>query len=132
MSQIRSDGAMKLFEQMCEEKIRQAEQDGVFDNLPGKGKPLELQDLSQVPEELRAGYKILKNSGYLPEEVQLKKELVNLDDLIKACNDPDEKQDLKRQRNEKMLRFNQLMEKRSIKKTSAFKKYRNKIRQKFT
>ncbi|ACB84216.1 DnaJ family domain-containing protein [Natranaerobius thermophilus] len=123
---------MKLFEQMCEEKIRQAEQDGVFDNLPGKGKPLELQDLSQVPEELRAGYKILKNSGYLPEEVQLKKELVNLDDLIKACNDPDEKQDLKRQRNEKMLRFNQLMEKRSIKKTSAFKKYRNKIRQKFT
>ncbi|WP_420170527.1 DnaJ family domain-containing protein, partial [Paenibacillus larvae] len=39
-----------------------------MDNLPGQGKPLVLENWSSVPEDLRLAYKILKNSGHLPEE----------------------------------------------------------------
>lgn len=122
---------MKIFEQICEEKIRQAKRDGVFDNIPGKGKPLDLEDLSGVPEELRTGYKILKNSGHLPEEIELKKELVTLNDLINHSTDPEEKDELIKRRNEKTLRFNQLMEKRSNKSQQALQKYRSKIQSRF-
>ena len=39
-----------------------------------------------VPEHLRMGYKILKNAGVLPEEMQLKKEMVSLKTLLDASN----------------------------------------------
>lgn len=47
-----------------DEQIRQAMQQGAFDNLPGKGKPL---NLSQNPYEdpgWRTTYRILKENGY--------------------------------------------------------------------
>lgn len=47
-----------------DEQIRQAIQRGDFDNLPGKGKPL---DLSENPHEdpgWRLTYRILKDNGY--------------------------------------------------------------------
>ncbi len=44
---------MSYFYRIAEEKIVEAQKAGTFDNLPGKGKPLELEDLSWVPEELR-------------------------------------------------------------------------------
>jgi hypothetical protein len=56
------------FWRIAEERIREAQQAGAFDNLPGKGKPLELEDLSWVPEELRIGYLVLKNAHVLPPE----------------------------------------------------------------
>ena len=43
--------------------------------LPGKGKPLELEDLSWVPEDLRIGYHVLKNAHVLPPEVELLKDI---------------------------------------------------------
>ncbi|MGC8938442.1 MAG: DnaJ family domain-containing protein, partial [Thermodesulfovibrio sp.] len=48
---------MNIFEKIAEEKIREAMQQGIFDNLPNKGKPLELEDFSWVPEDLRLAYK---------------------------------------------------------------------------
>ncbi len=118
---------MKIFEQICEEKIRQAQQNGVFEDLPGKGEPLDIDEMSQIPEELRAAYKILKNSGYLPEEIELKKEMITLDDLIKNSIDQEEITELQRQKNEKLLRFNQLMEKRNSSNNKAMNKYKSKI-----
>lgn len=116
---------------MAEAKIKEALKAGDFDNLPGKGKPLELEDLSRVPEDLRVGYKVLKNAGFLPEELQLKKEMVTLNDLIACCDDRNELAALKRQLSEKMLRFNRLMEKRSVRRTRAFQNYRSKIFKRF-
>src|SRR6266540_3378743 len=46
-------GAVPLFQRIAEQRILEAQRKGEFDNLPGKGKPLELEDLSWVPEELR-------------------------------------------------------------------------------
>lgn len=74
---------MSHFWRIAEERIREAQQAGVFDDLPGKGKPLELEDLSWVPEELRIGYHILKNAHVLPPEAELRKDIHTLEDLLK-------------------------------------------------
>lgn len=111
---------------IAEEKIREAMRNGEFDNLPGKGKPLQLEDLSHVPEELRASFIILKNAGILPEELQLEKEIMSLKTLVNSCYDEGDRKDLKREINEKILRFNIMMEKRH-RSNRALNQYRGKI-----
>ena len=118
---------MDLINQLCEEEIKKARREGAFDNLENKGKPLKLDDLSQVPEDLRTGYILLKNSGHLPEELELKKDMVSLEKLIESCHDEEEKETYRKRLNEKTLRFNFMLEKRGIKK-SVLKAYKNKIR----
>ena len=54
--------ALSFFARIAEERIREAQKEGAFDNLPGKGKPLTLQDVSMVPEDLRMSYHILRNA----------------------------------------------------------------------
>lgn len=63
----------------------------MFDNLPGAGKPLELEDDSHIPEDLRMAYKLLKNAGYVPEEVQDRKEAQSLVEALETCTDEQEK-----------------------------------------
>ncbi|MCO7175331.1 DnaJ family domain-containing protein [Sporolactobacillus kofuensis] len=118
---------MGLIEMMAEEKIKEGLSAGAFDHLPGKGKPLVLEDLSAVPPDLRAGYKMLKNAGILPEEVQLRKEIVTLTDLLKCCEDDQESERLSKELRFKRLQFNQLMEKRSVRHSSTFKNYRSRL-----
>ena len=55
---------------IAEQKIAEAIENGDFDDLPGAGKPLELDDDSLVPEDLRLAYRILKNAGFVPPEVK--------------------------------------------------------------
>jgi hypothetical protein len=118
---------MDVFALIAEDKIRTAQKNGEFDNLPGKGKPLKLEDLSTIPEPLRMGYKMLKNAGMLDDENKLKKEILGLNDLIATCSDPSERATLKRKLNDKLLRYNQLMEKKNITQGSAYKEYEDKI-----
>lgn len=101
-----------LVASVAEQKIREAIRNGELENLPGKGKPLELEDLSYIPEELRAGYIILKNAGILPEEMQIDKEITELKNLVDGCSDEEERKKLKKELKEKVLRFNIMMEKR--------------------
>ena len=103
---------MSLIEKIAEARIRDAMVRGDFDDLPGKGKPLELEDLTGVPDDLRAGYLLLKNAGVLPEEMQLRKEMVTLEALVDACADPEERTRLRRDLNWKMIRFQLLLERR--------------------
>ena len=72
---------------IAEQRIAEAQAQGVFDNLPGTGRPLELEDMSHVPEELRMAYKILSNAGCLPPELEQRKELNRLVDLLEQCED---------------------------------------------
>jgi hypothetical protein len=123
---------MDLFHIIAEEKIKQAMKDGEFDRLPGMGKPLKLDDLSGIPEELRMAYRIMKNAGYTEEETNVRKELMNIEDLIKTCDDDSERQCLQKQLNEKLLRFNRLMSKRGVQTNSAmFKQYERKLTNNF-
>ncbi|SFG14791.1 DnaJ family domain-containing protein [Sporolactobacillus nakayamae] len=118
---------MGIIEIMAEEKIQEGLKAGAFDHLPGKGKPLVLEDLSSVPKELRTGYKMMKNAGMLPEELQIKKDIVTLNDLLNCCENEQERARLTKQLRFKQLKFNQLVEKRSIVHTSTFQSYRSRI-----
>jgi len=71
-----------IFKKIAEERIRRAMEEGLFDDLEFKGKPVELKDDPFVPEDLRVVYKILKNAGFLPKEVELKKEISRLEELL--------------------------------------------------
>ncbi|CAG9612293.1 hypothetical protein BACCIP111899_01466 [Bacillus rhizoplanae] len=122
---------MDIFSILAEERIRQAMKNGDFEDLPGKGKPLELEDLSMIPEELRISYKILKNAGMIPEEMQLQKDMLKIEDLIACCHDEVERRKLQEELTAKSLRFQQLLERRKLKETSVFGIYRKKIFQKF-
>jgi hypothetical protein len=97
---------MEFFEKIVEERIQRAQEDGVFDNLPGKGKPLKLEDDSFVPEDLRLTYKILKNSNCLPAEVELRKQIFNLRQLLNAAIDEQTRRELRRELNLLVLKFN--------------------------
>ena len=101
---------MSLFDRVVEQKLAQAIAAGELDDLPGSGRPLELEDLSRVDEELRAGYLLLKNAGVLPEEMVLAKELLRLGDLLRACVDPEERASLEGRRGALALRHALLMD----------------------
>ncbi|MBE3553603.1 MAG: DUF1992 domain-containing protein [Thermicanus sp.] len=116
---------MDILQSIAEEKIKEAMENGEFDDLPGKGKPLQLEDLSRIPEELRISYKILKNAGVLPEEMQLKKELTTLQGLLNQCQDEQERKELQREWTEKKLRYHLLMERRG--RSAAFEEYEMRI-----
>lgn len=80
--------AMRL---VAERKIREAIEEGQFDNLEGRGKPLRLDDDAGIPEDLRLAYKILKNAGCLPPELELKREIVKLEEMLAGLEDEQEK-----------------------------------------
>ena len=59
-----------MFDLIAERKIEEALARGELANLPGEGRPLELDDDSLVPEDLRLAYRILKNAGFVPSEIE--------------------------------------------------------------
>lgn len=78
---------MWLLDQWAERHILDAQKKGEFDNLPGSGEPLSLDDDSHIPPELRAGFRLLKNAGCLPPELECRKEAVALADLLNSVQD---------------------------------------------
>jgi hypothetical protein len=82
---------MSDFEKIAEEKIRQALANGDFDNLPGAGKPLRLDDDSMVAPDLRMAYKLLKDAHCLPPELELHNEILRLKDLLRGIADETER-----------------------------------------
>ncbi|HRE54621.1 MAG TPA: DUF1992 domain-containing protein [Candidatus Competibacter sp.] len=73
---------MHLFDHIVETRIQEAIERGELRDLSGEGKPLQLDDNSAVPETLRAAYRLLKNAGYLPPELHLRKELREAEQLL--------------------------------------------------
>ena len=82
---------MLLLDALAEARIEDAIEAGAFDDLPGAGRPLELDDERFVPEEVRAAYRILKRAGYVPPEVEARKEIVALTTLIKTLDEGKER-----------------------------------------
>lgn len=76
---------------IAEQKIAQAMKENDFTPSKWKNKPLPLDDDRFVPEDLKMAYKVLKNSGYLPPEVEDRKEVKRLEDLIAATEDEHER-----------------------------------------
>ncbi|MGN7792682.1 DUF1992 domain-containing protein [Enterobacter sp. 22452] len=80
---------MWLLDEWVERHISDAQRKGEFDNLPGSGEPLVLEDDSHIAPELRAGYRLLKNAGCLPPELEQRREAVELADLLKSLREDD-------------------------------------------
>ncbi|WP_035067541.1 DnaJ family domain-containing protein [Nitratidesulfovibrio termitidis] len=76
---------------IAERRIAEAQEEGAFDNLPGAGRPLDLDDDSMVPEDLRMACKVLRNAGYLPPQLDTAREIQTVMDLLENCSDEREK-----------------------------------------
>lgn len=66
---------MRRFGHWMEEVIAEAQANGDFDNLPGKGKPLNLDGSDPYAGAEAEAYKYLKNAGFVPEWMQLRKQI---------------------------------------------------------
>ncbi len=81
----------EAFDKIAEKKIREAMDNGEFDDLPGKGKPLRLEDDRHLPQDIRLAHKILKNADCLPPELELRKEILTIEELLDGIKDTKEK-----------------------------------------
>ncbi|HLQ85088.1 MAG TPA: DnaJ family domain-containing protein [Salinisphaeraceae bacterium] len=75
---------MNFLDRLAEANIQAAAEQGAFDDLPGAGAPLPPDEALQVPAELRAGYRLLKNAGFVPPEIARAREIHDLRDLLAA------------------------------------------------
>lgn len=76
---------MSLLDALAEQQIRDAQARGEFENLPGSGEPLTLEDDALIPEELRAAYRLLKNAGYVPQELDHCREIRDIETLLQQA-----------------------------------------------
>ena len=91
-------------ETISERRIRDAQDEGLFSNLPGQGKPLNLDDDRGIPEDLRLTFKVLKNAGCLPVEMELHRQIYNLRQMLIAAIDESKRKELGRELNYLLLK----------------------------
>ena len=87
---------MWLIDTLAEARIQEAVEAGQFDDLAGAGRPQCLDDDVMVPEALRSGYRLLKNAGYLPPELQLRRDITEVEALLAQAVDATERAHLSR------------------------------------
>jgi hypothetical protein len=81
-----------IVQAIAERKIQQAMTEGTLLDLSHwKDKPLPPDDMAEVPADLRMAYRLLKNAGYVPEEVAVRKEITRIEQLLENCRDEQEK-----------------------------------------
>lgn len=99
-----------MFDKLVEQKIREAQEAGEFDRLEGAGRPIDLEAYFSTPEELRAGYAVLKNAGVLPEEAAVLGELNELAARLESARDDEERARLRRDAVGLKLKYDLLVE----------------------
>ncbi len=105
MKRQRLPGPPSLLDALAESHIAQAAERGEFDDLPGAGQPLALEDNALVPEELRAAYRLLKNAGCLPSELQVSAEMREIEALLAQAGSSERRRSL-------LARMNYLLSRR--------------------
>jgi hypothetical protein len=78
---------MLLFELIAEQKIADAIARGELADLPGEGRQLDLSDDSLIPEDVRMAYRILKNAGFVPPELERMREIGELERLVHSSGE---------------------------------------------
>ncbi|MDR3541051.1 MAG: DUF1992 domain-containing protein [Desulfosporosinus sp.] len=104
-----------FFDEIVENRIQEAIRNGEFDNLPSQGLPINLEYWASLPEEIRSGYMLLKNNGFLPGEVQLLKDIDNLREQLACCTSQDAKIAIKKKLDETKIEYNLTIELRKRK-----------------
>jgi hypothetical protein len=119
---------MNIFSKIAEQRIREAIASGEFENLENAGKPLDLDDDSWVPEDLRMAYRVLKRAGCLPPELELRNEVINLRELIRTIDDDQERIRKIRELNFKLMKLGEMRKRPLL--LDSFPEYEDKILQK--
>lgn len=102
------------FDHYVESKIQKAIDNGEFKNLPGFGKPLNLEFMNQ-PAHIRIATSIMKNANVLPEELQIRKDVYSLRQQLKEAKSERERKDIWKQIRDKSMRYKILIERRGLK-----------------
>ncbi|MBI5188610.1 MAG: DUF1992 domain-containing protein [Nitrospirae bacterium] len=97
---------MNIFDRIAERRIIEAMENGEFENLEGKGRPINFEDETWIPEDLRMAYRILKNAGCTPPELELRNEIINMCALMNTIDDDKERLKKLRELNFKLLKLN--------------------------
>lgn len=98
------------FNKFIEDQIQKGMSEGLFDNLKGAGKPLNLDEYFNTPEDLRIGYSILKSGNIIPPEIEMLKEIGALKEQLAACSDVEKRKQLNKTLTEKILGYNLTIE----------------------
>ena len=98
------------FDRLVEALIKEAQERGDFDNLPGKGKPIDLTTYFETPEDIRVAQSVLKNAGITSPEVQLLKEIAELRQILGAIVKEKKKDEIQKQIRDKQIEFDLMME----------------------
>ena len=98
------------FDKLVEALIKEAQERGEFENLPGKGRPIDLTTYFETPEDVRVAQSVLKNAGITSPEVELLKEIAGLKALLAGLPDDDKKQKIQKQIRDKQIEFDLMME----------------------
>ncbi|MBB6446397.1 DnaJ family domain-containing protein [Bacillus benzoevorans] len=116
-----------MYYYFVEEKIKKAVEDGEFDHLPGKGKPLDLtDDMPGLSPELKMVYKVLKNAGYLTETKDTEQEKITFKDLYTSATDGHVQANY-----QKRMEFYEMIKNRKLNRNKTFHSYAEKIFKKF-
>jgi hypothetical protein len=121
---------MDILARIAEQKIREAIAQGEFECLENAGKPLELDDLPWVPEDLRMSYRVLKNAGCLPPELELRNEVLTLRDLIQTLDDDQKRLGKIRELNFKLMKLGEMRRRPVV--LEHLPEYEQKIFEKYT
>lgn len=74
---------MRRWESLVERKIREAQEQGEFDHLPGQGKPLDLSENPLADPSLGPAFRMLKNAGVAPAFIQERREILDAVDAAR-------------------------------------------------
>jgi len=97
-------------DKLVEEMIKQAQERGEFDNLPGKGQPIDLTEYFEMLEDVRVAQSVLKNAGMTSREVELLKEIAELRQVLAKVADEKKRHKIQKQIQEKQIEFNLMIE----------------------
>ena len=100
------------FEKIVESIIQEAIARGEFENLPGQGKPLDLAEYFNTPEDVRVAQAMLKNAGMVSAEIELLQEIAALKESLDSTSDESGKDKIRKLLTDKQLRFNLQLERR--------------------
>ena len=98
------------FDKLVESMIKDAQERGEFDNLPGKGKPIDLSAYFDTPEDIRLAQSVLKNAGMTSREVDLLNEIAKLKQILPGILDEEKKKEVQKEIESKQIEFSLMME----------------------
>jgi hypothetical protein len=100
------------FDRIVEAIIQEAMARGEFENLSGQGKPIDLTEYFNMPEDIRVAQAMLKNADMVPIELELLQEILSLKEMISSSTDELQKAKYRKILEDKQLLFNLLVERR--------------------